>query len=218
MIGAVILHFILMIYFVAVHIFPTKIELEHIYPSWFITFVGIGVIPNTSQLFINELGKIVFWVALFFYLLLLPILIKRITKSKEMPESTIPLLTIMTAPGSLCLAGYISMGGHLYMPLVVFLLILSQCIYGIVVVNLYKIMQVTFYPSYAAFTFPLVISATALVKVKPLFAEKVGLTSLLNILSTFELLLAVAIVSYVFIRYCIFLFQRENNTKKVELN
>ena len=43
----------------------------------------------------------------------------------------------------------------------------------IVVVNLYKIMQVTFYPSYAAFTFPLVISATALVKVKPLFAEKV---------------------------------------------
>lgn len=217
-IGAVILHFILMIYFVAVHIFPTKIELEHIYPSWFITFVGIGVIPNTSQLFINELGKIVFWVALFFYLLLLPILIKRITKSKEMPESTIPLLTIMTAPGSLCLAGYISMGGHLYMPLVVFLLILSQCIYGIVVVNLYKIMQVTFYPSYAAFTFPLVISATALVKVKPLFAEKVGLTSLLNILSTFELLLAVAIVSYVFIRYCIFLFQRENNTKKVELN
>ena len=37
------------------------------------------------------------------------------------------------------------MGGHLYMPLVVFLLILSQCIYGIVVVNLYKIMQVTFY-------------------------------------------------------------------------
>ncbi|QQV79513.1 hypothetical protein JG559_07720 [Enterococcus faecalis] len=84
-------------------------------------FVGIGVIPNTSQLFINELGKIVFWVALFFYLLLLPILIKRITKSKEMPESTIPLLTIMTAPGSLCLAGYISMGGHLYMPLVVFL-------------------------------------------------------------------------------------------------
>ena len=213
-IGAVILHFILMIYFVAVHIFPTKIELEHIYPSWFITFVGIGVIPNTSQLFINELGKIVFWVALFFYLLLLPILIKRITKSKEMPESTIPLLTIMTAPGSLCLAGYISMGGHLYMPLVVFLLILSQCIYGIVVVNLYKIMQVTFYPSYAAFTFPLVISATALVKVKPLFAEKVGLTSLLNILSTFELLLAVAIVSYVFI----FLFQRENNTKKVELN
>ena len=61
------------------------------------------------------------------------------------------------------------------------------------------------------------ISATALVKVKPLFAEKVGLTSLLNILSTFELLLAVAIVSYVFIRYCIFIPKR-NNTKKVELN
>ena len=130
-----------------------------------------------------------------------------------MPESTIPLLTIMTAPGSLCLAGYISMGGHLYMPLVVFLLILSQCIYGIVVVNLYKIMQVTFYPSYAAFTFPLVISATALVKVKPLFAEKVYLTSLLNILSTFELLLAVAIVSYVFIRYCIF-YSKEKITRK----
>ncbi|MGC3054053.1 C4-dicarboxylate ABC transporter, partial [Enterococcus faecalis] len=80
-------------YFVAVNIFPTKIELEHIYRSWYITFVGIGVIPNTSQLFIYELGKIVFWVALFFYLLLIPILIKRITKSKEMPESTIPLLT-----------------------------------------------------------------------------------------------------------------------------
>ena len=118
-IGAVILHFILMIYFVAVHIFPTK-------SNWNI-FIQAGLLRLSAlALFLILLNCLsMSWEKLFLgsvvlYLLLLPILIKRITKSKEMPESTIPLLTIMTAPGSLCLAGYISMGGHLYMPLVVF--------------------------------------------------------------------------------------------------
>ena len=47
--------------------FPTKIELEHIYPSWFITFVGIGVIPNTLNC-LSMSWENCFWVALFFYL------------------------------------------------------------------------------------------------------------------------------------------------------
>ncbi len=57
--GAIGLHFALMIYFVVVHILPVDLSLEYIYPSWFITFVGIGVIPNTSAVFFKELGEVI---------------------------------------------------------------------------------------------------------------------------------------------------------------
>ncbi|OFI48607.1 C4-dicarboxylate ABC transporter [Floricoccus tropicus] len=205
---AVILHFALMVFFVAVHVFPEKLSLENIYPSWFITFVGMGVIPNTSNLFIQELGQITIWLALILYLLLLPILIKRVVFMSNMPDSAMPLVTIMTAPGSLCLAGYLSVTTHPCMPLVVFLLVLSQLIYFLVVANFSKLLQKQFYPSYAAFTFPMVITATAITRVKSLFTDKEFLYMILNYLSVFEVVIAILIVLYVLYKYLVFLRQQ----------
>ncbi|MGL9969162.1 TDT family transporter [Enterococcus sp. DIV1420a] len=203
----IILHFILMIYFVAVHIFPIKIELEHIYPSWFITFVGIGVIPNTSEVFIKEWGRIMIWVALFFYIILLPIIYKRIIE-KEMHESAIPLITIMTAPGSLCLSGYLSIGGNKSILLISLLFVLSQFIYFCTIFSLKKLLMIRFYPSYAAFTFPLVISATAMYKIYLFFQLLVPYANILKSLFIIETFIAVLIVSYVLIRYLRFLCQQ----------
>lgn len=201
---SVLLHFILMIYFVAIHIFPTKITLEHIYPSWFITFVGIGVISNTSVNFNIELGKIIIWIALFFYLILLPIIIYRIFIYKNMHISTFPLITIMTAPGSLCLVGYLSVTENKNVIFVVTLFLLSQLIYSVTIILLIQLLKIPFYPSYAAFTFPLVISATA-VKESSGYLSNYIQTSWLDVLTTLEIGVATLVVTYVTIRYLFFL-------------
>ena len=206
-IGAILLHVLLMIYFFVVHIFPVKIELEDIYPSWFITFVGIGVIPNTSELFIKEWGQVVIWIALALYISLLPIIFVRLLK-KELHESTIPLVTIMTAPGSLCLSGYLSIGGNKSLFLIGILLVLSQGIYVCTLFFLRNMLKIPFYPSYAAFTFPLVISATAIHKIYLFLPEVPSFTTILKGITIIETIIAVLVVSYVLIRYILFLWQQ----------
>lgn len=202
------LHLGLMTYFVVVHILPVDITLEYVYPSWFITFVGIGVIPNTSAVFIKELGEIVVWIALVLYFTLLPVILKRIMFQKMTEASAVPLITILTAPGSLCLAGYLSVfkeGSALFVAL---MLVLSQAIYFCVVFYMKKMLEVGFYPSYAAFTFPLVISATAMFKSSQFFIDRPILFGTTELLSIIETVLAIAMVCYVLLKYFVHLYRQ----------
>lgn len=202
------LHLGLMTYFVVVHILPVDITLEYVYPSWFITFVGIGVIPNTSAVFIKELGEIVVWIALVLYFALLPVILKRIMFQKMTEASAVPLITILTAPGSLCLAGYLSVfkeGSALFVAL---MLVLSQAIYFCVVFYMKKMLEVGFYPSYAAFTFPLVISATAMFKSSQFFMDRPILFGVTELLSIVETVLAIAMVCYVLLKYFVHLYSQ----------
>lgn len=203
---AVLLHFALMIYFVVIHIFPEKIELKHVYPSWFITFVGIGVIPNTSAAFNIELGQIIIWVALFFYLILLPLILKRVFIHKQMKEATLPLITIITAPGSLCLAGYLSVVEDKSKILVILLFILSQTLYILTLYLLLKLLKLPFYPSYAAFTFPLVISATAINQTEQ-FLSPGHVLYVFDFFKHLEIIIALCVVSYVFVTYLRYLIK-----------
>lgn len=123
---AVGLHSILMLYSAVVHILPDKLKFANIYPSWFITFVGIGVISNTAKIFALTLGKIMIWVALALYFILLPVILKRISQYRQMKEGTWPLITILAAPGSLCLSGYLTVITDKSLPFIIFLVILSQ--------------------------------------------------------------------------------------------
>ncbi len=202
---AIFLHFLLMAYFVALHILPKKVGMVHVYPSWFITFVGLGVIPNTATVFNLEIGRIVLWPALLFYFILLPIITHRIFIFKKMHESTLPLITILTAPGSLCLAAYLTVTESKSNLFVFDLFLLSQLIYLATVVLVIPLLRLPFYPSYAAFTFPLVISATAV----HLMAQSYpAFTALLTPLSVIELVIAFFAVTYVLIRYSYFLVKK----------
>lgn len=202
---AIFLHFLLMVYFIALHILPQKIGMVHIYPSWFITFVGLGVVPTTAAAFNVELGRMVLWPALLFYFILLPIIIHRIFIFKKMHESTLPLITILTAPGSLCLAAYLTVIEHKFSFFVFGLFVLSQALYFLTVFMILPLLRLPFYPSYAAFTFPLVISATA---VSLLAKNYPHLDFFLTPLSVVELLIAFLMVSYVLVRYSLFLSKK----------
>ena len=199
---ALILHLILMMYFIYLHVLPKELKIHDVYPSWFITFVGIGVISATSPDFGLEVGKVVVWITLLFYFILLPIVMHRVFILRKMHKSLLPLITNITAPGSLGLVGYLTVVEAKSKIFVIFLFILSQAIYFITLGLLTKLLRSAFYSSYAAFTFPLVISATAVN-----LTSKLSVFQFLNLelLANMEILIAIAIVTYVLIRYCIFL-------------
>ncbi len=77
----------------------------------------------------------------------------------------------------------------------------------IVVIQLPKLLRPRFYPSYAAMTFPFVITATALSKfLAALAASGYTVPPALHVLLAMETLLATSMVLYVFLRYLHFLF------------
>lgn len=184
---AIIIHFILMGYFIKHFIFDQPFQIQIILPSWFVTFIGIGVIPVTSPSFNPQFGVWVFWIGLGLYVALLPVVFYRIFKYKLAEQATWPLL----------LTGYLSTTNHSSQSLTFTLLIIAQGLYLLVLTQLPKLLKLKFYPSYAAFTFPLVISATAV----KLVSIKVITSPLLSTLSIVELVLATIIVLYVLGQY-----------------
>lgn len=192
---AIALQAVLIGYFVYRFIVKQIVSLEEVYPSWFILFVGLGIVPVTAGDVFPQMAHTLFWVVLVNYMILLPIVFMRIAKH-DFAEATKPLLTILAAPGSLCLTGYLQAFDSYNTVLLYVLLLVSQLVYAYVCFRLPKLLTLPFYPSYAAFTFPLVISATALVTMTSILNS-----SFLQWLAAIELLIATCIVAYVFIRY-----------------
>ena len=206
--GIVFLQFVLMLYFAYFFLLSKSVKIHHVYPSWFIIFVGIGVISITSSNFYPEFGRWIFWVALSFYLLLLPIILYRVVHVKNMEESTLPLITIIAAPGSLCLTGYLNAFDNESILLVTLLIVLSQGLYFVILTKLPKLLAIDFYPSYAAFTFPLVISATALTTAANFYVERGYTAYLLHGVAVAESVLAFIIVFYVLFKYIHYLLKQ----------
>lgn len=207
-----VLHGILIIYFTRKYVIGFKIE--KLFPSWFIVYVGIVVGSVTAPVFNqNRIGQILFWFGLISYLFLLPLVLKRIFIVKKIPEPALPTLIILAAPASLCLAGYISSFASKNMFIVYFLLVLSQLMLFYALLQLPKLLKLKFYPSYSAFTFPIVISAISLKLTNGFLIKTERPIAMLQYLVKFEELLAVAIVLYVLFRYIGFLFSTKETAK-----
>ena len=206
--GSIALHIILMILFTKKYVL--NFNIKKVFPSWYIVYVGIAVASVTSAAFeMQILGKIIFWFAFISYLVLLPIILKRVCVVKEIPEPALPTITILSAPASLCLAGYMNSFGEKNMFIVWLLLVLSQATYLAIILYMPKLLKLKFYPSYSGFTFPLVISAMSL-KLTNGFLVKAGTPiPALGLLVKFEELIAVAICLYVLIKYISFLLAKE---------
>lgn len=207
-----ILHMILILYFTIKYVF--NFNIKKVFPSWYIVYVGIVVGSVTAPAFeMTNVGKILFWFGFISYLILLPIILYRITKVKEIPEPALPTITILAAPASLCLAGYMNSFQNKNMFILWLLLALSQFTLLCVLIQLPKLLKLPFYPSYSAFTFPLVISALSL-KLTNAFLVNAGKEiAILKYIVKFEELLAVIMVLYVLLRYIVFLFSKTESAK-----
>ncbi len=194
--------------------FVVKFDIKKIFPSTFIVFVGFVVASVTAAAFnMTTLGQALFWIGFILYLILLVVITYRVIKVKEIPEPAQPLIIIFAAPASLCLAGYLSSFESKSMIIVYFLAILSIVFYIFALTQLPRLLKLKFYPSYSAFTFPMVISAIAM-KMTDAFLTKSGNgIRFLKYIVIVQTVIAVAMVLYVLIRYIMMIVNTKQASK-----
>lgn len=88
------------------------------------------------------------------------------------------------------------------------MLVLAQLFFVVVLTRVPQFMRLSFYPSFAAMTFPFVITATALGQAIAFFRESgIYVHQAFDVLVAVETLIAIAMVLFVFAHYLRFLFR-----------
>lgn len=211
----VALHVALIIWFSKKFVLNFKIK--QVFPSWFIVYVGIAVASVTAPAFkMTNIGQFAFWFGFITYIILLPLILYRTVKVKEMPEQTLPFLVIYAAPASLLLAGYMNSFETKSMAIVWLLAALSIIMYVAAIIMLPRLLKLKFYPSYSAFTFPLVISGIAMKLTNGFLAKSGNPIAWIGYLVKFQEAAAVIMTLYVLYRYIKFLTRdnKEQATNK----
>lgn len=158
--AAVIGQFVLMIWFTKERILEFK--LGDVFATWFVCYVGIIVGSVTSPtLELTGIGQGLFWFGFVAYLVLLFLVTARHAKL-SLTAGAAPTFCIYAAPMSLSLAGYLAVYNSPNILFVAVLEVLAQLLFLVVLTQLPKFLRGGFFPSYAAMTFPFVITATAL--------------------------------------------------------
>ena len=206
--GAICGHFMLMAWFTYRYII--NFELRDVFPTYFIAYVGIVVASVTAPTFNHHnLGEYIFWFGFTMYMILFALVTIRYCSKHAIAEPAKPLFCIYTAPMSLSLAGYLACVADKSLIMIVIMQILAQGLFVAVLTQMPKLLKLKFYPSYAAFTFPFVITAIALRQTVSYLNEiNIAVPSILNYVVGVETILATAIVTYVFIRYLKFLHEQ----------
>ncbi len=203
----IILHIILILWFTKK--FVLNFNIKQVFPSWFIVYVGIVVASVTAPVYkMANIGQVAFWFGFATYLILLPIVLYRVIKVKEMPEPTLPTIAIFAAPASLLLAGYMKSFETKNMMIVWFLMLLSVLMYISVIVMLVKLLKLNFYPSYSGFTFPLIISGISIKLTNGFLIKSKQAIPVLKYLVKFQEIIAISITIYVLVRYIQFLLPK----------
>lgn len=201
--AAIVLHVVLMLYFTAK--FILKLQMPKVFASYFIVYVGIVVASVSAPAFgATGLGTGIFWFGFAALLVLLVLVTYRYAKFREIPPPVQPLFCIYTAPTSLCLAGYIQSVQNKSIAMIAFLAILATVLYLVVLVKLPKYLKMPFFPSYAAFTFPFVISAIAMKQTMACLANMGSPMPWLNVVVIVETVIAVVLCVYTLVRYILF--------------
>jgi len=200
---AIIIHLLIMLLFVKR--FVVRFRLETVFPSWFVVNGGFVAASVTSPVMGTiEVGQALFYIGFVTCLIILPILIYRLIKIGPLPEPLRPTIAIFTAPTNLLIAGYLAAFEQPNTLLVYIMLVVAVIGYIYVSINMVSLLRLKFYPTYAAFTFPYVISATAFNAVNVLLVENgYNFFYPAAIISKW---IAIVVVVYVLIRYAIFLF------------
>lgn len=199
-----VLHGLLILFFTKS--FMLKLDVKKVLPSYFIVYVGIVVGSVTAPAHnMQSLGQLIFWFGFITYLFLLPMVLYRVLVIKAIPEPALPLITIIAAPASLCLAGYLSSFPVKNSLLVNFMFVLAIIMTLTALLYLPKLLRLKFYPSYSAFTFPFVISGIATKLTNGYLINSGNGIDGLKYLVKFQEFFAVVIVLYVLIRYIAFL-------------
>ncbi len=180
-----------------------NLEMKNVFPTYFIAYVGIVVGAVTSPVFnCIQLGIYIFYFGFAAYMLLLLLVTYRYIKMPPQEAAVKPLICIYTAPMSLSLAGYFAVIPEKSFLMITIMQICAQLLFFFILSLMPKLLRLPFYPSYAAFTFPFVITAIALKQSLAYYASMgVLLHDFFYCLYVFEAICATCIVVYVTIHY-----------------
>lgn len=206
---AIGLHIILIVYFTIK--FILNFQMVKVFASYYIVYVGIVIASVTAPVFEGQsIGTAVFWFGFVALLILLVVVTIRYAKYRKIPEPARPLICIYAAPASLCVAGYVQSVTPKSVQFLLAIYALASILYVFALVKAVSFLKLKFYPSYAAFTFPFVISAIA---TKQTMACLVNMNKPLPILQYvvfIETIIAIVFVLYTFIRFMRFIFSTNN--------
>ena len=219
---AIVLHFVLMIYFTLNFILKIKIpdDLMKVVASYFIVYVGIVVASVTAPAFNNiALGQICFLIGFILYIPLFFYVSFRYIKLGNKKIEAKALACIYAAPASLCVAGYIGSFEQKNITFLTGLYLFSLVIYlfGLFVVadlfaNFANNKEFKFYPSIAGITFPFVISAIAAKQFNAVLTKmdiQNGIRPILPLIVKIELIIAIAGVAFAAICFANHVFKKE---------
>lgn len=195
------LFLVLIIYFTQKFIFHW--QWEKIFASYFVVYAGIAMTavatPPAEYLIISKIALVF---ALASMVLLLPLVSWRYLSYRDIAPPLKPLLAIYAAPLSLCVVGYTNTLGAYNPNFLTFLYFTSLATYILGLSATLYFCRKSFYPSFSAFTFPLVISTLATKRclaVLPEMASSYPWLKEVEILQTFMAITFVALVAGAYI-------------------
>lgn len=208
--GAVLLHVALILYF-SIR-FMRKLKPAEYHASFYIVYVGIATAAISAPAWkMQALGKGIAVFALLAFLSLVVPVTRRYLGGEKVPAALQPLFMISAAPTSLCIVGFKNSFGDPWIGLLIFLFVLGTLFYLPAVVMAFRKLGAAFFPSLAACTFPLVISAIATGTMRILLGD-MDPTGLILAVQTVvqywfwvQTIIAVFMTAVVLIRYCLYL-------------
>ncbi|MEZ8143972.1 C4-dicarboxylate ABC transporter [Enterovibrio norvegicus FF-454] len=181
-------------------------SLSHMVPSWFVPPVGLVVadVAFSGNPALRPVADAILIFGLLSYAVLLPMMIYRLIFCGEVPDGAKPTIAIMAAPASLSLAGYLTVSQSPSPVIVAVLLGIALLMTAVIYVSFAYLMRLPFSPGFAAFTFPMVIGATALYKTAT-WMQSIGMApeyvNQISVIALIELVVATVVVGYVSLHY-----------------
>ena len=195
------LHVALIVWFTVK--FMLKPVMPKVFASYFIVYVGIVVASLTAPAYemTATIGTWCFWFGFVCLIGLLAFVGYRYVKFPVKMAPPQPLVCIFAAPAALCLAGYIQSVAPKSIGMIYGMLVVSQALYVMVLLKLPKLLKLPFFPSYAAFTFPFVITAIAAKQSMACLAKLNAPAPWLSTVVLVETIIAAVLVVYALVRY-----------------
>ena len=141
-----------------------NLEMSHSNPAWFIPIVGNLIVPIASHGFFNDsILYFYFAIGIFFWIVLFSIILNRIIFHQQFAPKFLPTLFILIAPPAVGFLSYVKLTGgldffaHMLYSLALFFTILIFFMYK-------KFMNIKFFISWWAFTFPSAAMTIATIK------------------------------------------------------
>lgn len=187
-------HVMLIVYFTKKHILNFSMEL--VYTNYFVVFIGIGMASITGAAFsLQAIVDLVFAFSFVSMIALLVLVSYRYLKVPIVKNPFKPLVCIYAAPFSLVLCAFIQTSFPHNIDFIIALYVLSIIFYIFGLIKAVEYICLPFFPTFTAFTFPFVISATATKQV--INALNVNLDVVLAV----QAIIAIALVLYVLASY-----------------